>query len=50
MISPNLILPSILYRSILENTNPPWIGPSQKQGVCHILVNEGKINWVIGDE
>jgi len=39
----------------LENTIlgsvPTWVGPSQKKGVCHILVNEGKIKgWVDEDE
>lgn len=30
---------------------PDWIGASEKKGVCHILVNEGKIKgWVESDE
>lgn len=33
-------------RSILERL-PNWIGPGEKKGACHILVNEGKITWVI---
>lgn len=24
-----------------------WIGNSEKKGVCHILVNEGRIKWVV---
>lgn len=27
-----------------------WIGNSEKKGVCHMLVNDGKIRWVINDE
>ena len=23
-----------------------WIGPGEKQGVCHILVNEERLEWV----
>ena len=30
---------------------PDWVGPSQKKGVCHMLVNEGEIKgWVDDDE
>lgn len=30
---------------------PDWVGPSQKKGVCHMLVNEGQIKgWVNDDE
>lgn len=29
---------------------PKWIGASEKKGVCHILVNDKKIAWVIEDE
>lgn len=36
-------------RSLLENL-PNWIGASEKKGACHILVNEGKIKWVITNE
>lgn len=29
---------------------PDWVGPSQKKGICHMLVNEGQIKgWVIND-
>ena len=39
-----------LDNTILGNI-PTWVGPSQKKGVCHILVNEGEIKgWVDGDE
>lgn len=27
-----------------------WIGNSEKKGVCHFLVNDGRIKWVDGDE
>ena len=30
---------------------PDWIGASEKKGVCHVLVNDGKIRgWVESDE
>ena len=29
---------------------PKWIGASEKKGVCHILVNEKEITWVVKDE
>jgi hypothetical protein len=29
---------------------PEWIGNSEKKGVCHILVNDGVIRWVVQDE
>lgn len=36
-------------RSLLE-TIPNLIGASEKKGACHILVNDGKIKWVITNE
>ncbi|TYS69711.1 hypothetical protein FZC76_05595 [Sutcliffiella horikoshii] len=38
-----------LNKSIL-NSFPGWISTSEKKGVCHILVNDGKIKWVNQDE
>lgn len=38
-----------LNKSIL-NSLPGWISISEKKGVCHILVNDGKIKWVNHDE
>ena len=29
---------------------PNWIGNSEKKGVCHILVNDGRLKWVTSDE
>ncbi len=29
---------------------PSWIGNSEKKGVCHVLVNEGRFRWVMSDE
>lgn len=29
---------------------PEWIGNKEKKGVCHILVNDGRIRWVVRDE
>lgn len=36
-------------RSLLE-TMTNWIGMSEKKGACHILVNDGRIKWVITNE
>jgi hypothetical protein len=33
-------------KSLLSNI-PNWIGNSEKKGVCHMLVNDGKIRWVM---
>lgn len=33
-------------KSLLSNI-PNWIGNSEKKGVCHMLVNDGKIRWVL---
>jgi hypothetical protein len=27
-----------------------WIGNSERKGVCHFLVNDGRIRWVADDE
>jgi len=41
----NLTLSSLLYHI------PGWVGPRQKKGVCHMLVNTGQIEgWVDNDE
>ena len=29
---------------------PEWIGNKEKKGVCHILVNDGRIKWVVRDD
>lgn len=29
---------------------PEWIGNKEKKGVCHILVNDGRISWVVRGE
>lgn len=29
---------------------PEWIGNKEKKGVCHILVNDGRISWVVHGE
>jgi hypothetical protein len=42
----NLNLDNTILGSI-----PTWVGPSQKKGICHILVNEGEIKgWVDDDD
>lgn len=33
-----------------ENNMLGWVGPGEKRGVCHILVNDQKLTWVEGDE
>ena len=35
---------TIKLASLLDSI-PGWIGPSEKKGVCHILVNQGMIEW-----
>lgn len=27
-----------------------WVGPGEKKGVCHMLVNDGRLKWTEGDE
>ena len=27
-----------------------WIGPGEKMGVCHMLVNDERLEWVESDE
>lgn len=29
---------------------PLWLGSSEKKGICHILVNDKKLSWVVEDE
>ena len=29
---------------------PSWLGSSEKKGVCHILVNDRKLSWVVENE
>lgn len=26
-----------------------WVGPCEKQGVCHMLVNDRKLSWIEGN-
>ena len=26
-----------------------WIGPGEKKGICHMLVNDEKLRWIEGD-
>ena len=33
-----------------NNTAKGWIGPGEKKGVCHMLVNEERMKWVEDDE
>ena len=34
----------------LLSSSPYWISPNIKKGVCHYLVNEGKVKWVEKNE
>ena len=36
-------------RSILLSI-PTWVGPDEKMGICHFLVNDGSLKWVDEDE
>ena len=33
-----------------DNNMLGWVGPGEKRGVCHMLVNDQKLTWVEGDE
>lgn len=33
----------------LQDIMLDWIGPGEKKGVCHMLVNDGKLGWM-GDD
>ncbi|GHV10305.1 hypothetical protein FACS1894217_15730 [Clostridia bacterium] len=37
-----------ISKCVLRETD--WIGNSEKKGVCHFLVNDGRIKWVDDDE
>lgn len=50
-------LNSVMAQASVINVNkclisrlPNWIGNSEKKGVCHILVNDGRLKWVTKDE
>lgn len=33
----------------LQDITLKWIGPGEKKGICHMLVNDGKLHWIEGD-
>ena len=33
---------------LYQNSN--WIGNSERKGICHMLVNDGRLRWVIENE
>lgn len=37
-------------KSYLGRPNNGLIGPSEKQGIIHMLVNDGKIEWLVNDD
>jgi hypothetical protein len=50
-------LNSVMSHATMINVNgcllgqiPGWINAKEKKGVCHILVNDGRIKWVSDDE
>ena len=40
----------IYSKSYLARPNNGLIGPSEKQGIIHMLVNDGKIEWLVDDD
>lgn len=34
----------------LDNITLNWVGPGEKKGVCHMLVNDGRLKWTEGAE
>ena len=34
----------------LQNITLDWVGPGEKQGVCHMLVNDDRLYWVEEDD
>lgn len=35
--------------SNLQTVTLNWIGPGEKKGICHMLVNDEKLSWIEGD-
>lgn len=35
--------------SNLKTLTLNWIGPGEKKGICHMLVNDDRLNWIEGD-
>ena len=50
LISVLKAIPTINTSKSLLSHIPNWIGNSEKKGICHMLVNDGKIKWVMEDD
>lgn len=40
---------TVLLSSNLQVVTLKWIGPGEKKGICHMLVNDERLNWIEGD-
>ena len=37
---------SVILSTGVDNATFQWVGPGEKKGVCHMLVNDGRLRWV----
>jgi hypothetical protein len=38
--------PKVLISTAVDKATFNWIGPGEKKGVCHMLVNDERMKWV----
>lgn len=37
---------SVILSTGVDNATFQWVGPGEKKGVCHMLVNDGRLRWI----
>ena len=37
---------SVVLSTGVDNATFQWVGPGEKKGVCHMLVNDGRLRWI----
>ena len=38
---------SVVLSTGVDNATFQWVGPGEKKGVCHMLVNDGRLRWIV---